>query len=168
MKLYHFTSWHHLHCISRHGLTVGDVPTDIRRIEGRVGVWLTSDETARGHGLTGATVDKGRYRLTVTIPEDIPALVKWIEWGAKNATSETVAGLHATASAYATWYVYFGVIPPSAIEECVDMQNRAVVKEWRDTPDTGIVRCVPPCRRQAWHKRLMKRFRKRGNAAVGP
>lgn len=79
-KLYHFTSWHHLHGIGRFGLTVGDVPTDIHRWKGCCGVWLTSNGSARGHGLEGSSVDKSRYRLTVDVPEDDPALVKWTEW----------------------------------------------------------------------------------------
>ena len=37
-KLYHFTSWHHLHAIGRCGLTVGDVPTDIHRGRAAAGV----------------------------------------------------------------------------------------------------------------------------------
>ena len=68
-KLYHFTSRDHLHGISRFGLTIGDVPTDIHRWEGRCGIWLTSDSSARGHGLEGSSVDKSRYRLTVNVRE---------------------------------------------------------------------------------------------------
>jgi hypothetical protein len=60
MKLHHFTSEHHLPGIGRFGLTIGDVPTDIYRYEGRCGVWLTSDSTAHGHGLEGSDVDKSR------------------------------------------------------------------------------------------------------------
>jgi hypothetical protein len=89
-KLHHFTSWYHLHGIGRFGLTIGDVPTDIDRWEGRCGVWLTSDAPARGHGLEGGSVDKSRYRLTVEVSEDDPALVKWTEWAGKNATPATV------------------------------------------------------------------------------
>jgi hypothetical protein len=65
MILYHFTSGYHLYGIGRHGLTVGDVPTDLRRNRGRIGIWFTSSPTATGHGLETSSVDKGRYRLEV-------------------------------------------------------------------------------------------------------
>jgi hypothetical protein len=159
MKLYHFTSWHHLHGIGRFGLTVGDVPTDIHRWEGRVGVWLTSDDTARGHGLGGATVEKTRYRLTANIPEHNPVLVKWTEWAAKNVTPATIRVLHEAAGSFKTWYVYFGVIDPTAIGECVDMQTGLIVEDWRDVP-MGLVKPVPPDRRHAWHKKLIKKLRR--------
>ena len=158
-KLHHFTSWHHLYCIGRFGLTVGDVPTDLGRYEGRCGVWLTSEGTARGHGLEGSTVDTSRYRLTVYIPEEDPALVKWTEWAAKNATPATVHALHATGAGFDTWYVYFGVFDPAAIEECVDMQTGLVVESWRDTPE-GLAKPVPPERRHVWHTKLMKKMRR--------
>jgi hypothetical protein len=77
MRLYHFTSEHHLHGIARFGLTVGDVPTDIHQWKGRCGVWLTSNDAARGHGLEGSSTDKSRYRLMVEVDGDDPALVKW-------------------------------------------------------------------------------------------
>jgi hypothetical protein len=127
-KLYHFTSRHHLHGIGLFGLTVGDVPTDIRRYEGQCGVWLTSDGTPRGHGLEGSPVDKLRYRLTVDIPEDDAALVKWTEWAAKNATPDTVCRLRETAAGFDTWYVYFGVIDQAEVEECVDTQTGLAVE----------------------------------------
>ena len=122
-------------------------------------MWLTSDGTARGHGLEGSSVDKSRYRLTVDVPEDDPALVKWTEWAAKNATPATVRALHATAAGFDTWYVYFGVIDPAIIEQCVDMQSGLIVESWRDTPE-GLAKPVPPDRRHVWHKKLMKRLRR--------
>jgi hypothetical protein len=158
--LYHFTSRHHLHGIGRYGLTVGDVPTDIPRWEGRCGVWLTTDDTATGHGLEGGAVNQSRYRLTVGISEDDPALLKWTEWSAKNVTPATRRALHATASRFDTWYVYFGVINPAEIAECVDMQTGLAVEDWRETPE-GVVRPVPPERRHVWHKKLMKKLRRR-------
>jgi hypothetical protein len=151
--LYHFTSQHHLHGVARFGLTVGDIPTDIHRFEGRCGVWPTSDCTARGHGLEGSTTDKSRYRLTVVIPEGDRALAKWTEWAAKNATPATVRDLHAIANGFDTWYVYFAVIDPARIEVCVDMQTGLAVVDWRDIPK-GDVRPVPPERRHVWHKKL--------------
>jgi hypothetical protein len=140
------------------------VPTDIDRHEGRCGVWLTSDDTARAHGLEWSKVDKSRYRLAVNVPEDDPALVKWTEWAGKNATPATVRKLHAVASSFDTWYVYFGFIDLAKIEGCVDVQTGLAVEDWRETPE-GDVRPVPPERRHVWHKKLMKRIRRWQTAA---
>ena len=107
----------------------------------------------------GATVDKTRYRLTANIAEDTPVLVKWTEWAAKNVTPATIRVLHEAAGSFETWYVYFGVIDPTAIEECVDMQTELIVEDWRDVP-MGLVKPVPPDRRHAWHKKLIKKLRR--------
>lgn len=40
MRLHHFTSERHLRPIAKFGLTVGDVPTDLRRGAAR-GVWAS-------------------------------------------------------------------------------------------------------------------------------
>jgi hypothetical protein len=74
MILYHFTSARHLRPISRYGLTVGDVPTDLDRWRGRIGVWLTSSSVPYGHGLEGSTGEKGAYRLSVSVADDSPLL----------------------------------------------------------------------------------------------
>lgn len=70
MLLYHFTSLYHLRGISQYGLTVGDVPTDIERFKGRIGIWLTSSPTPDGHGLEGSFTNKKQFRLLVDVPED--------------------------------------------------------------------------------------------------
>jgi hypothetical protein len=155
MKLYHFTSQRHLYGIRRHGLTVGDVPTDILSNKGRIGVWLTSVGEPRGHGLEGGAADKLRFRLTVNAPEN-SLLARWAEWAAENVTPETVRKLHATAGAFETWWIYFGVLDRAAIEECVDMQTCAAVEGWGDTATVMDVKPVPPWRRHAWHRKLLK------------
>ena len=124
MKLYHFTSSHHLYGISRHGLTVGDVPTDISKAKGRCGVWLTLDPSSAGHGLEGSSVDKTRFRMTVQAPDNAN-LVKWKDWAAVNVTTDTRRVLHSVGVGFDTWFVYFGVIARSAIAECVDMVSGA-------------------------------------------
>ena len=75
MILYHFTSARHLRPISRYGLTVGDVPTDLDRWRGRIGVWLTSSTVPYGHGLGGGTAEKGGYRLSVSVADDAPSCI---------------------------------------------------------------------------------------------
>ncbi len=91
-------------------------------------------------------VDKSRYRLAVDVPEDDPALVKWTEWAAKNATPATVRVLHATGCSFETWYVYFGVIDQAEIGECVDTQTGLAVEGWRDVPRLPASHMPPPRR----------------------
>ncbi|MBY2908576.1 hypothetical protein [Rhizobium leguminosarum] len=119
MELYHFTSSAHLRGIHKFGLTVGDVVTDIERLDGRIAVWLTSSPSAEGHGLGGSAVDKSEFRLTVKVPED-ERLVRWFDWAPGNATELTrrhlvAAGGHSSE----TWYLFFGWLPPSLITEVI-------------------------------------------------
>lgn len=162
MILYHYTSARHLRAIARHGLTVGDVPTDIRRGRGRVGVWFTSAATAGGHGLEGSAVNKKQYRLAVEIPDDSPLLVRWSDWAPKNATAETIGALHSTAAEHegegpASWYVFFGVLQPAAISSCVETTTGAEVDNWGEvSPPEMDIKAVPAWRRDAWHRQLIK------------
>jgi hypothetical protein len=160
MKLYHFTSVRHLRAISLHGLTVGDVPTDLALNRGRCGVWLTSDDSPKGHGLEGSAANKSQFRLTVDVPDN-ELLVRWIDWAAEYATPVTVRGLHSTASGFNSWYVYFGVIDRKAIIDCVDMQTGSEVRDWADRPPSPLdVKPVPPWRRGAWHKKVIRNVAK--------
>jgi len=153
--LYHFTSEHHLWGIGKHGLTVGDVPTDIHRMKGLVGVWLTSSPLPANHGLGGSAVDKSRYRLTVSLA--LPNLHKWTEWAAKHVAAETISALHATAPDFDTWYIFLGIIRPESILECVDMASGSHVENWREIKTTRSEELeVPAWRRAAWQKRMMK------------
>jgi hypothetical protein len=157
MKLYHFTSLRHLRGIALYGLTVGDVPTNLEKWEGRYGVWLTSNSDPRGHGLFGAA-DKTRIRLTVDAPENA-YLVRWVDWAATNVTRDTMNRLHSLAPNYESWYVYFGIIRPSAIVECVDLHAGEALEDWRDRPPSPLdVAPVPAWRRDAWHKKLLKKL----------
>jgi hypothetical protein len=156
MKLYHFTSSHHLYGISRHGLTVGDVPTDISKAKGRCGVWLTSDPSSAGHGLEGSSVDKTRFRMTVHAP-DTANLVKWTDWAAANVTTDTRRVLHSVGVGFETWFVFFGIIDRSAITECVDMVSGLIVADWADRdPLSSDVKPVAPWRREAWLTKTIK------------
>jgi hypothetical protein len=137
MILYRYTSARHLRGIARHGLTVGDVPTDIRRGLGRVGVWLTSAATAEGHGLEGSVVDKKQYRLTVEAPEESPLLVKWSEWAPKNVTVETIRGASidrrtARGRRLDKLVHFFGILHPSAIRSCVETTTGTQVTDWAE------------------------------------
>ncbi len=134
MRLYHFTSERHLPGIARHGLTVGDVPTDIRGGKGKVGVWFTTADTASGHGLLGSTADKTRFRLQCDVTSDSQGPFAWLDWSDSNATAETRAALSRAAGGVArddTWFVYFGVVPPEGIVECFDQLHGRPIEEWR-------------------------------------
>lgn len=174
MILYHFTSARHLRAISRCGLTVGDVPTDIRRGRGRVGVWLTSATTAGGHGLESSAVDKTRYRLTVDVSEASPMLVRWVDWAPGNVTPDTIEALHGAAAVHAgdgpdSWYIFFGVIQPAAIASCVDTLSGAEIEGWADVSPPGLdIKAVPAWRRDAWHRQLLKRVEKAAAASNRP
>jgi hypothetical protein len=100
MAFYHYTSGHVLRAIARHGITVGDVPTDIHRFRGRIGAWLTSSDSAtpRSLGLAGSGINKGAYRLTVEIHKPSSLLVRWVDWAPLNVTPETMKMLHDAAS----------------------------------------------------------------------
>lgn len=155
--LYHFTSPAHMYGIAKHGLTVGDVPTNIASGKGEIGVWLTSDLSPAAHGLNGSVQNKRRLRLTVLLPDDSPKLVKWTHWAQKHATPATIAQLHATASGYETWFVYFDVVHPKLISEVIDMTSGSVIADWRDAfPKTPNVHAVPPWHRRAWQKRMLR------------
>jgi hypothetical protein len=160
MQLYHFTSSRHLYGISRYGLTVGDVPTDIGKAKGRCGVWLTSDSSPVGHGLEGSSADKTRYRLTVQAPDNAN-LVKWKDWAAVNVTTETRRQLHSVAAGFDTWFVYFGVIARSAITECVEMAGGLVIADWADREPSPLdAKAVAPWRREAWLNKTIKQANK--------
>lgn len=159
MILYHFMSRHHLLGIAKFGLTVGDVPTDFKR--GRVGVWLTNSPTPDEHGLGGSRSDKTRFRLSVTIADDAPMLHKWTVWSKSNCNPAMLAGLHEAAKNFESWFVYFGVIEPTAITACHDMQTGEAVPDWKSLPEMpSDTPGVPKWRRQAWHANLLKKVKR--------
>lgn len=160
MLLYHFTSRQHLRGISQYGLTVGDVPTDLFNNQGRCGIWLTSSDQAEGHGLSGSLVDKTRFRLRVEVPES-KALVRWIDWSKTHCTKETIRRLQETAKSFDSWFVYFGIINPSDIRECIDLQHKAPFDQWPaiiPAPDDRPG--VAPDGRRKWHRKLLKSVRR--------
>lgn len=160
MIFYHFTSAENLDGIGRFGLTVGDVPTDLRTGRGRCGVWLTTSPQPAGHGLQTSATDKQRYRLSVDVQTDDSRLHRWADWAAIHVTADTRDALHRTADTDGTsWMLYLGVLPPGQIVSCTDLQTGATVDNWRAIkPDSGKPSPgVPAWRRTAWHKALLKR-----------
>ncbi len=161
MRLFHFTSAYHLRGIGQHGLTVGDVPTDIEAVKGRIGVWLTSSATPEGHGLTGSRVDKTQFRLSVEIPEN-GSLYKWTAWASRNVTRRTMQALEAADGSKADeFFVYFGWLPPDAIKEVVEIQSGLVVPRWKSLlPQSVSLPGVSFKDRHRWQKRMLKGVRR--------
>lgn len=171
VRLYHFTSPKHLAAIAQCGLTVGDVPTDLERGRGLIGVWFTESSEPTGHGLPGGRTDKKRFRLAVEFAYGAPLLHKWSEWAPRNVTAATIDSLHRAAAdeagsepdAWRSWFIYLGVIPLERIVECADLEAGEPLKDWHTaalafaSPD---VPPVPPWRRAAWQRHMLKNVRK--------
>ncbi|MBX3121585.1 MAG: hypothetical protein KF854_00825 [Nitrospira sp.] len=163
MILYHFTSEQHLAGIARHGLTVGDVPTDIRKMRGRIGVWFSAEPTPESLGLEGAVVDKKRFRLAVALDEELPTLHRWTDWSANNVTPETITALHSAAGVDSPqhWWIVLGVIPTESIIGCFDVQRGIDVPSWKElAPPADAVPGVPAWRREAWQRQMLKKVRR--------
>ena len=160
MQFFHFTSGAHLRGIARHGLTVGDVPTDLDRNRGVCAVWLTTREGADGHGLAGSAVNKAQYRLTVEVSESDPRLAKWLEWAPSKVTDKTQKRLaSADGERFESWWIYLGVIAPENIVECREMGTDAPVDDWPNLTGIGghVLPGVPAWRRGDWHRALLKK-----------
>jgi hypothetical protein len=162
MIFFHFTSGHALRPIAKYGLTVGDVPTDLRGDgRGRVGVWLTTLATPLRQGLDGSRVDKQRFQLSVDIEDSDPALHKWTDWAPANVTPETVAILHGTAPNFETWYVYFGWVKPERIVAVTDLTTGARLDDWSNAfPRESDVHGWRYQDRFTWQTRMLKHVNK--------
>lgn len=161
VTLYHFTSAHALHGIGRYGLTVGDVPIDIRKMRGLVGVWFTTSPEPEGHGLEGSSVDKKQYRLTVELPAEMPTLHRWAEWSSRFVKPETRSLVNNSASGWEGWYFVMGIVKPGAIVACLDTRTGELVPNWQEIwTSRSIEIAVPPRHRQAWQKRMLKAVRR--------
>jgi hypothetical protein len=166
MKLYHFTAGNYLRGIAEHGLTVGDVPTDMARFAGKVGVWFTTSPTPIGHGLEGGRLNKKRFRLHVDLPVETPALFKWTDWETHHVTPETQRALRICRPGdddyqADSWYVLFGHLKPKNIVSVVDTSTGTDVEDWPNVwPADDSLPGVPYWRREAWQKRTLKRAKK--------
>ncbi|WP_157063999.1 hypothetical protein [Methylobacterium tarhaniae] len=160
MILYHYTAQRNLAGIAKYGLTIGDVPTDIRRSKGRVGVWLTTSPESTGHGLGGEGRSTIRYRLTIDVPE--ATVVRWSEWAPGRVTQETIDNLKRCAgrdgaSQWETWFICFIIVRTSSIVACRDLIEGVDIDDWINCSPVGSAFfSVPPWRREEWHRELLK------------
>lgn len=166
MKLYHFTAAECLRGIAQEGLTVGDVPTDIVKMRGQIGVWLTSATESDGHGLTGARIDKKRCRIEIEIADNAPLLVRWSEWSPTNVTLATRRLLTLTAADEVgrdrsdTWWIYLGWIRRDSIVGVTDMTTGEKIEDWTTFhPEHLSLAAVPFRRKENWQKRMLKDVR---------
>jgi hypothetical protein len=166
MILYHYTAGGNLRGIAKEGLTVGDVPTDIQRWKGRVGVWLTSSINPNGHGLVGSANDKKRFRIEVDVDDASPVLCRWDEWSLRNVTPETRRILSKTAAQdgdadfSSTWWLYFGWIKPDRLIRVIDTMTGEAVEGWSTIwPEGDSVPAVSFRRKEAWQKNLLRAVR---------
>ena len=159
MRLYHFTSRRHLRGIAQHGLTVGDVPTDIQRNRGCVGVWFTERDTPENLGLKGASALKSAIRLTVELPAS-PLLHRSVV--GRLAMPRLKRGGFFTKPRRQA--IRGGSILASSgrrsIVACDDLVNGGTLDlvgiEERDDDLPGVA----PWRRSAWHKKLLREVAK--------
>lgn len=166
MLLYHYTAGEYLRAIAKEGLTVGDVPTDLARMRGRIGVWLTSSPDPTGHGLAGSQLDKERFRIAVDIDDNAPLLKQWSDWSASNVTQETRKALNNAAGDEGTdlsdtWWIYFGWIRPERLIGVVDIDAGEEVGDWSTFwPDYKSLPAVPFRRKESWQKKMLKDVRR--------
>lgn len=167
MRLYHFTAAEYLRGIAQEGLTVGDVPTDIHKMRGRIGVWLTSTPTPEGHGLAGSRYDKAGFRIEVDIDDNAPLLARWSDWSLRNVTPETRRILNNAAARETgqdlsdTWWVYFGWIRPEQIVGVSDTETGEAVEDWATICPLHVsVPAVSFRRKEIWQRKMLKDVRR--------
>tara|TARA_R110002124_G_scaffold144122_15_gene309054 strand:- start:923 stop:1429 length:507 start_codon:yes stop_codon:yes gene_type:complete len=168
MLLYHYTAGENLRGIAKEGLTVGDVPTDLIKSKGRIGVWFTTSKNADGHGLDGSKVDKTRFRLAVEIPET-PLLVRWSEWAKTNVTAFTRKRLDDAIDGHsgsADWWVCFGWVRPDQIDNVFDMATGEELPDWHLAwPEINSRPGIPFRQRDAWQRRMLKEIKRAAGRA---
>ena len=140
MILYHYTTHRYLAAIMEQGLTRGEVPISDK--EWLNGVNLTTSPEPSGHGLQDgweviteavaakyaakginvrvgtAFPDKREVRIKVKIPSSDRNLQQWLPWARKHVPHDYIERLinssHANPRAARSWFIYWGVVPPSA------------------------------------------------------
>jgi hypothetical protein len=142
MIFYHYTTRSAIRSILEQGLTQGEAPLSHTRVARAIN--LTTDPDPSGHGLDmgGRIVtaeesallaskgfivppgtvyaNKREARIRIKIPSSDPKLKHWRSWSRKHCEPgypdilEQSAG--ATPRKARTWWLYFGVVPPTCFE----------------------------------------------------
>jgi hypothetical protein len=96
-------------------------------------VWLTSSPQMSKDFITGNTLDRGDWRVTVAIPESDRRLVYWPSHHCKllgrdyTISADSVEQAHMLARELSGFYVYFGSVPRSRIR-AVDHGRQALAE----------------------------------------
>jgi hypothetical protein len=152
MLLYHFTAANRLDLIMAEGLRLGDVPVNGPLAPGENAVWLTSSPSAEDHGLgepreltaderanmvrwKGAAPppgarwdDKREVRITIKLSSGDRALRRFVPWARRRFDPHWLDSLILSGGGKRcadTWWLYFGVIEPSAFVDVSRFDNSA-------------------------------------------
>lgn len=150
MILYHYTAREYLGNIARTGLCRGEVPVTPHAADCLNAVWLTTDPSPSGHGLTdgrplteaekrslGAPLDaplrfpnKRAIQFRVIIPTSDRRLIHWPKWGKGRLTQEWYNTLDRTGGGKSrSWWLYWGTIAPSMLQ-ATDLETGAPLMGW--------------------------------------
>lgn len=146
MKLYHYTGIEYVEAILTQGLSKGEVPMGPKAEDCLNGVWFTTEKTPAGHGLTDGHIptaeerkvmriapdadvrfpNKRRIRMCVDIKSSDPNLTRWVRWSKTRVPQKWLKTLNNAGGGMKkarTWYVYWGVVPPAAIQQVLDLST---------------------------------------------
>lgn len=114
MKLYHFTSRHHIQSCLEQGLTLGLIPVSVippKFIRGYQ--WLTKNKSFEQAWCEYSTLPYRReeYRITVVIPKNqIKNVIPWLQY-CEETKIESAAYLNAFGDPH-NWMLFRGIVFP--------------------------------------------------------
>lgn len=135
MKLYHFTSTHHLPLIHEAGaLLLTDGMIDASRVhssEYPPVLWLLAEpelgEFSHGIAYDGWAVDKSEIRFTV----EVNRAVKWLDWARAQQINhrwlETIVKMGGGWDAAEQWYISFSKVQRASWLEIRNMKTQEVL-----------------------------------------
>ena len=114
MKLYHFTSRHHIQSCREQGLTLGMIPVSIYPIKLISGYqWLTKNKSFEQAWYKYSTLPYRReeYRITVVIPKaQMKNVIPWLQY-CEDTKLESAADLKAFGDPQ-NWMLFRGIVLP--------------------------------------------------------
>lgn len=120
MRLYHFTSRHHIRGCLHQGLRLGMVPLSIDPPKVLGGYqWLTSNPDRAQSWNEGSSLpyDRTAYRLTVRVPDsERHRLYEWLSVGPLLVPPPMLADLNAYGDPD-NWWLFDGFVPPGWLED---------------------------------------------------